>query len=240
MGVAGYVILVVFMVPLCHGSVCRCLIVCLIVFCVVFPSKVCRYLSEGMRLRKWKQRSENCQFLYYCVYIFEEKEKPMSFTCDDCETTITGSDCAHSLSAYEGWKNVSGCVSMCPCKYPVRAKEIREHVFSGFIDNDKKASENAYIYCEWACGGHVYYGTYGTCVNGNGTSAEGMAVRALRICIHVKTFFLQCNHGRCVLPLPFFLFPFLQCNHGRCFLPLPLFSFLFAVQPWKVCPPTVS
>lgn len=106
---------------------------------------------------------------------------PSQETCPDCKTSIEGSSCAHTLSRAEGWKNKPNCVSMCKCKYPVRAKEVRDHIFSNFIDSDQKASANAYIYCETkgdqhhASQGHVYYGTFSSCVKGNGLAASGMS-----------------------------------------------------------------
>jgi len=64
---------------------------------------------------------------------------------------------------------------MCSCKYPVRAKEVRAKVFRDYIDDDTEATDNAYIYCETEKEqGHVYYGTFSTCVTGNDLSAEEM------------------------------------------------------------------
>jgi len=39
-----------------------------------------------------------------------------------------------------GWKSKSGCVSMCKCKYPVRAKEVRDKIFTNYIDNDTNSN----------------------------------------------------------------------------------------------------
>ena len=98
----------------------------------------------------------------------------MSFKCGDCPTTIPGTNCAHALSKAEGWRKKPGCYYHCECGYPVRAKEVRDHIFKGYIDDDKKAAANAYIYCESNGGGHVYYGTFNSCVRGNGLAASGL------------------------------------------------------------------
>ncbi|KAJ9469984.1 hypothetical protein DIPPA_35953 [Diplonema papillatum] len=99
----------------------------------------------------------------------------MSFVCPDCSTTIPGTNCAHSLSRAEGWKGVAGCVSMCSCKYPVRAKEVRGRIFGGATDADQASTANRWIYCEDPSGGgHVYFGTYSRCVRGNGYTAALM------------------------------------------------------------------
>ena len=43
------------------------------------------------------------------------------------------------------------------------------------IDSDKSSDINALIYCQnWGTGYHVYYGTYNTCIQGNGYTAEQM------------------------------------------------------------------
>ncbi|KAL6074105.1 NADH dehydrogenase [Balamuthia mandrillaris] len=99
----------------------------------------------------------------------------MSFACVDCGTTIPGADCAYTLAQAEGWKKKAGCYAHCRCGYPVRAKELRPHVFRGLKDNDRKATANAYIYCETDHGqGHVYYGTFESCVRGNRLAAAEM------------------------------------------------------------------
>ena len=41
------------------------------------------------------------------------------------------------------------------------------------IDSDKKSKVNAYIFCRNS-DDHVYYGTYDTCVRGNGYTAKAM------------------------------------------------------------------
>ena len=65
---------------------------------------------------------------------------------------------------------------MCSCKYPVRAKELRDNVFTGYLDDSRTATGNAYIYCETSSGGgHVYYGTFSSCVRGNGLAAKDMS-----------------------------------------------------------------
>lgn len=65
---------------------------------------------------------------------------------------------------------------MCKCKYPVRAKEVRDKIFTNYIDNDTNSNQSAFIYCETDNGqGHVYYGTYSNCETGNGLSASGMS-----------------------------------------------------------------
>ena len=104
-----------------------------------------------------------------------------SFECPDCHTKISGTNCAHELSRQIEWKNKPNCVTMCPCRYPVRAKELRDHVFTGFLDDNREATDNAYIYCAIKVegsdheNGHVYYGTFENCVQGNGRSASKMS-----------------------------------------------------------------
>ena len=97
-----------------------------------------------------------------------------SFNCPDCGTSIPGTNCALELSRQRGWRNVSGCYAHCKCGYPVRTKELRVNKFS-YIDSNEKSTSNAFIYCENSRGqGHVYYGTFDTCVNGNGYTAKAM------------------------------------------------------------------
>lgn len=99
-----------------------------------------------------------------------------SFPCHDCKASIPGTDCAYELSYQEGWKKKSGCTPYCRCGYPIRAKEIRSNLFTSYLNNDRKATSNAYIYCETDGGqGHVYYGTFNNCVKGNGLAASGMS-----------------------------------------------------------------
>jgi len=100
----------------------------------------------------------------------------MSFNCPDCDTTIPGTNCALALSRKMGWKHKAGCYSHCPCGYPVRAKEVRSNIFTGLIDNNRQATDNAFIYCETENGGgHVYYGTFNKCETGNGKSASNIS-----------------------------------------------------------------
>ena len=61
---------------------------------------------------------------------------------------------------------------MCPCGYPVRAKEVRDNIYGSKIDEDRNSNENAYIYCQKGNQGHVYYGTYSKHVEGNGRTAQ--------------------------------------------------------------------
>ena len=97
-----------------------------------------------------------------------------SFKCHDCKTEIPGTNCAYQLSYEMGWKAITGCAWYCKCKYPIRAKELRDNKFS-FIDGDKKSTKSAYIYCENPSGqGHVYFGTFDTCDKGNGYTAKQM------------------------------------------------------------------
>ncbi len=103
-----------------------------------------------------------------------------SFDCHDCGTNIPGTNCAFTLSREMGWRNKESCYSHCPCGYPVRSKDMRKNIFTGLIDNDQKATEDAFIYCETETGGgHVYYGTYSTCTTGNGTTASMMSSCAI-------------------------------------------------------------
>ncbi|EFA74605.1 NADH dehydrogenase [Heterostelium album PN500] len=96
----------------------------------------------------------------------------MSFNCPDCNTSVPGSNCAFSLSRSKGWKNKSGCESYCKCGYPIKAKQLRTNVFSSFLNNDRAANSDAYIYCETSGGqSHVYYGTFNSCSIGNGLPA---------------------------------------------------------------------
>lgn len=94
--------------------------------------------------------------------------------CPDCGTTFAGMDCAFTLSRESGWRNKPGCVAMCTCGYPVRAKELCAFVFKSLMDSDKRATDPAYIYCEKGGQGHVYYGTYRECIRGNGYTAANM------------------------------------------------------------------
>ena len=94
-----------------------------------------------------------------------------SFNCIDCGTKITGMKCAYTLSRVHGWRNIPGCVIVCHCRYPVRAKDVRDFIYGSKIDEDRNSNENAYIYCEKDKQGHVYYGTYSTCIKGNGLTA---------------------------------------------------------------------
>jgi hypothetical protein len=99
----------------------------------------------------------------------------MSFKCLVCGKEISGSNCAYTLAYKKGWKKIPGCYYDCKCGFPVRAKEIRNSVYNKFLDNDRKGSE-AYIYCETENGqGHVYYGTFDSCIIGNGLAASGMS-----------------------------------------------------------------
>lgn len=56
------------------------------------------------------------------------------FDCPDCGEWIKGTNCAHTLSRAEGWKNIKGCEFMCKCKYPVRAKEVKDRIYGKQID----------------------------------------------------------------------------------------------------------
>ena len=97
-----------------------------------------------------------------------------NFDCTDCGTNIPGTNCAYTLSRSNNWKKVPGCYYHCHCGYPVRAKEVRDNIYGSKIDGDRNSNENAYIYCEKNGGGHIYYGTYNTCVQGNGYTAQSM------------------------------------------------------------------
>ena len=70
------------------------------------------------------------------------------------------------------WRKVPGCVSMCKCGYPVRAKEVRDNIFKKVVAEDGKPH---YIYCERSSDGqgHVYYGTRDQCLKGNGLAFSG-------------------------------------------------------------------
>ena len=97
-----------------------------------------------------------------------------SFNCPDCGTSIPGTNCAHELSRQKRWKKIPGCYAHCKCGYPVRAKELRNSKFA-YINNDESSTTNAFIYCENGRGqGHVYYGTFAVCANGNGYTAKQM------------------------------------------------------------------
>ena len=99
----------------------------------------------------------------------------MSFECKSCGTDILGCNCAYILSWEKQWKNVKGCEPYCKCGYPVRAEEVRKFIFRNLIDNNKKPSVPAYIFCENDDGPHVYYGTYVKCYKGNGITANDMS-----------------------------------------------------------------
>ncbi|KAH3731320.1 NADH dehydrogenase [Pelomyxa schiedti] len=103
-----------------------------------------------------------------------------SFVCVDCGVVIPGTNCAHELSRQQNWRNKPGCYAYCPCGYPVRAKDIRDNVFTPptmqFLDHDRGATSDAFIYCENNDGGgHVYYGTFAECRVGNGFPAAKMS-----------------------------------------------------------------
>lgn len=57
----------------------------------------------------------------------------MSFNCLDCKTAIPGTNCAYTLSREMGWKHKHGCYAHCHCGYPVRAKEVRDNIFKGYV-----------------------------------------------------------------------------------------------------------
>jgi len=61
----------------------------------------------------------------------------------------------------------------CKCKYPIRAKDVRKYIFRDKRPiSDKTSKVDAFIYCEVKGGGHVYKGTYDTCIQGNNTTAK--------------------------------------------------------------------
>ena len=100
----------------------------------------------------------------------------MSFDCPVCGSQITGTDCAFTLSRICGVKALQNSHSWCTCRWVIRAKEVRDHYFSGYINDDQNATAYAYIYCETIGGeGHVYYGNFDTCSKGNGTTASNMS-----------------------------------------------------------------
>eukprot|EP01084_Bolivina_argentea_P184618 318404_1 len=72
----------------------------------------------------------------------------IKFKCKDCGTKMPGTNCAYELSRQKGWTKKNGCYYHCSCGYPIRAKEIRNNIFSGYINSDKNAKQNTYIYCE--------------------------------------------------------------------------------------------
>ena len=99
----------------------------------------------------------------------------MSFICTKCGDKIDGTNCTHTLCQKMDIKSKQ-CITGCQCGYPIRAKEVRNKVFTNQLDSDKKTKEPAYIYCETDKGqGHTYYGTYNECFKGNGLSASGMS-----------------------------------------------------------------
>ena len=97
-----------------------------------------------------------------------------SFKCKDCGIEIPGTNCAHELSLQFKWIKKPGCEGYCPCFYPIKTIQLREHVFTDYIDGDKTATTNAFIFCESKGGRHVYYGTYSHCEIGNNYTAEQM------------------------------------------------------------------
>ena len=81
--------------------------------------------------------------------------------CPTCNGSIPGkNDCALTLSVEMGWKNKTGCTTACNCKYPIRAKDVRNNIFTEQVEEFSKApsklettlaaqkADNAYIYCE--------------------------------------------------------------------------------------------
>jgi hypothetical protein len=105
----------------------------------------------------------------------------MSFECDTCHTIIPGSNCAYLLCKIKGWtkKEFPECYAHCKCGYPVRAKEVRNYIFQKKFPSkstDRSNTTPGYVYCETRNGaGHVYYGTFNKCIEGNGLAASGMS-----------------------------------------------------------------
>jgi hypothetical protein len=92
----------------------------------------------------------------------------------------TGYKLPFALSRAKQWRHKEGWYAHCPGGYPVRSRDLRDRVFNGFINNDHEAREDAYIYCETEVGGgHVYFGTFETCVVGNGLPASKMSSCAI-------------------------------------------------------------
>jgi hypothetical protein len=72
-----------------------------------------------------------------------------------------------------GWKSNNKAIGWwCKCKYPIRAKELRDYVFTNYVDSDKTSDKDVFIYCQAGNGGHVYYGTYDRCTIGNNFTAK--------------------------------------------------------------------
>ena len=83
-----------------------------------------------------------------------------SFNCPNCGVTVSGTNCAMQLSYECGVTTTENSHTWGCCGLPIRAKQVREFYYGGFIDNDKTSTEDAFIYCEKNGRGHVYYGTY--------------------------------------------------------------------------------
>ena len=101
-----------------------------------------------------------------------------TFKCKTCSADIDGTNCAYMLSYLSKVKANKASHSWCKCGWIIRAKETKDYYFSGYIDDDKNSNVNAYIYCAIIVDskerGHVYYGTYDTCVTGNNYTAKQM------------------------------------------------------------------
>lgn len=104
-----------------------------------------------------------------------EDDEGEYFMCEVCPNMkIKGTNCAYSLSRAEGWKTNDKDGYYCYCHIPVKALFVRNNFFGPRIDSNKAATDHAFIYCQKGGWRHVYYGTYSTCVKGNGYTAEEM------------------------------------------------------------------
>ena len=100
----------------------------------------------------------------------------MSFSCHKCNSKITGTNCAYELSFRFGVKAKVVSHSWCKCRYPIRAKEVRDYYYDGYLDDDEDDTENKFIYWETSKGtGHVYFGTYSKCKIGNNLPASKLS-----------------------------------------------------------------
>ena len=97
-----------------------------------------------------------------------------SFYCEDCDEEIEGTDSAYELARNSSpqWKDVPYVFPGCECGYPIRPFQVKDQIFTNFLDSDKEATSDAYIFCSNSSGEHVYYGTFENCVRGNGVSAK--------------------------------------------------------------------
>ena len=100
-----------------------------------------------------------------------------SFNCKKWGAKITGMNCAYELALYFKVKAKKTKHSWCKCRIPIRANEIKEKYYDGYLDDDMDATDYKFIYWKTSEGtGHVYFGTYEECIHGNGWPASSFSI----------------------------------------------------------------